>query len=275
MRLVFEQICYLGFILQFLGPRLVPTPRKLRILAWNLSHKLSFHKFPVPIQQRHLFPIIRALIAHLVNRLLARGLYRTLHNLLRHLWGVLDLNWLLLLILQYYPELLYDKVTEDITYKGLGKRGSFRIPEKIWHKYVPTQLCADILNFQPPPFRRPLSLETKSLLRALQRDSFLIPTPTPVRDTLTAFLRPKTAEKACFIANLRLINTLTPQPLPSFSLPSLEELASLLHQYPPDTFYGTTIDLTNFYWSLRLPQSAHGWFSFNNFHTTLCPLGGI
>ena len=254
-------------------PRSIPTAKMMRQLAWNISHKLSFREFPLPLQQRHLFPILRALIAHLVTRLVARGLIRTLNNLLRQLWGLLDINYLLLLILQYYPELLTDKITEEITSKGLGKRGFFSIPEHIWHKHVSAELVGAIKHFKPPRFHRPLSHDTKQLLHALQRDGFLLPSTTPSRDTLTAFLRPKSIEKACFIADLREINKLTPRPLPKFSLPSLECLTKVIQMFPPGTLWATTLDLTNFYWSIRLPAQAHKWFCINNLCYDSLPFG--
>ena len=240
-------------------PPPVPTARQQRLLAWNLAHKLSFLQFPVLIHQRLLFPLLRALITHLIHRLLARGLHFTLARLLRQLWTLLDINWLLLLILQYYPELLLKQVPLHVASKGLGQRGKYLIPLSIWHKFVSPDLEARLSSFTPPSFPSKLRPSTAQLLSALARDNFLNPCSLTLKNTLTAFLRPKTEEKAAFIADLRALNHLTPDPLPKFQLPSLDLLAQLLATKPPGYFWGITFDISNFYWSLRL--TTHPYFA--------------
>ena len=115
--------------------------------------------------------------------------------------------------------------------------------------------------------------DTIALLQALARDRFLLPLPLPAADTLTAFLRPKSLEKAAFIADLRAINTLTPQPLPHFKLPSVEHLVTSIASQPRATLWGITIDLTNFYWSLSMPLMAHSWFRIHNLAFDSLPFG--
>ena len=112
-------------------------------------------------------------------------------------------------------------------------------------------------------------------MSALARDHFLQPLPSnaPGTDSLTAFLRPKTSEKACFIAELRILNDLTPLPLPKFSLPTLEDLQELLQHHPQNYFWGATVDITNFYWSLRIPPSAHTYFRIQSLSFDSLPFG--
>ena len=229
--------------------------------------------FPVPVHQRLLFPIIRALIQHLIHRLVARRLWFTLRRLLRLLWSLVQVDWLLLLILQYYPELLLTKVPIDVASRGLGARGSYPIPLHIWDKLVPASLHTALDSFSPPTFPRTLGADTVALLHALSRDRFLTPLLSPARDTLTAFLRPKSTEKAAFIADLRALNALTPTPLPAFKLPSLEDLTHVFRSFPPGHFWGVTIDLTNFYWTLRLPPRARAWFRIHDFAFDSLPFG--
>ena len=119
----------------------------------------------------------------------------------------------------------------------------------------------DILAFAPDdvlPVRDPNPL-THVMLAALARDGFLLPDPDWRRGANTnAFLRPKSSEKACFIADLRAVNTLSAPP--PFTLPSLVDIGSFIGGFPVGQLWGTAIDLTNFFWSLRLPRAGVGMF---------------
>jgi hypothetical protein len=132
-------------------------------------------------------------------------------------------------------------------------------PPHIWNKFVPHSLIERLHTFTPlPPLhvRKPNPV-TVTLLRTLQKDTFLLPAP-PYPDNASVFLRPKSAAKAAFIADLRGVNKLTPLPLPHFALPSMSDIGHVLLTSSP--LWGTTIDLTNFFWSLLLP--AHAWGAF-------------
>ena len=113
------------------------------------------------------------------------------------------------------------------------------------------------------------------MLKALARDGFILPLQPhmPTSANFTAFLRPKSSEKAAFIADLRPLNQLSPNPLPHFSLPSLLHIADLIASFPPSTLWATAIDITNFFWSLLLPVEAHGAFRIGGFFLPCLPFG--
>ena len=90
------------------------------------------------------------------------------------------------------------------------------------------------------------------MLMLLATDGFLVARarhPCP-GDNVSVFLRPKSFEKAAFIADLRGVNKLTPQPWPRLRLPSASDIGSLMAIFPRGQLWGSTIDLTNFFWSL-------------------------
>ena len=62
------------------------------------------------------------------------------------------------------------------------------------------------------------------------------------------------------IADLRFINTFTPKPLPTFHLPSITDIASTMASFPNDSLWASTLDLSNFFWSLVLPPEFQDTF---------------
>ena len=198
------------------------------------------------------------------------ALLRTLHLI----------NWLLVLLIKYYPETLNQTaLTADIAHKGLGLCGRCPIPDHIWDSHVPDALVDSLSNLSPrPPHTiRPPSSLTSILLNALARDGFLLPLPAdsarPSWDNLSAFIRPKSSEKAAFIADLRAANLLSPNPKPTFQLPSIRKIADVVSNRPPGSLWATTIDLTNFFWSLRLPKKAWGAFRISGYFFPCTPFG--
>ena len=111
------------------------------------------------------------------------------------------------------------------------------------------------------------------MLQALSAQGFLVPYPKNQTANTSAFLRPKSASKAAFIADLRGLNLLTPHPLPTFHLPNLVDIGAVIALHPPATLWGTTIDITNFFWSLKIPPSAHGMFRIKGLTWPCLPFG--
>jgi hypothetical protein len=79
--------------------------------------------------------------------------------------------------------------------------------------------------------------------------------------------------KCSLIADLRPVNEKTPRPLPSFSLPSIDLLANLWRPGGYRGWWGATLDLTNFYWSLELPMAWWGCFRLDGYSCTTHPFG--
>ena len=104
------------------------------------------------------------------------------------------------------------------------------------------------------------------------RDGFLIPDPVVSRaGNAGVFLKPKSSEKASFIADLRRVNSLFVPP--KFSLPSLMDISDFITSKPAGSLWGTTIDLKNFFWSLELPLHARGAFRVGGMIWTSLPFG--
>ena len=176
-----------------------------------------------------------------------------------------SLDWLILLLLDYYPDLqgaTAGPVTHDLARRGLGRRGHLPIPPDIWSDCVPPDLVTLLQTFPGPgePLVGRTSGPAATMLAALRWDGFLVPSPVHAPANAAVFLRPKTAVKAAFIADLRRVNALCTTPCPDFKLPALLDIGGLIASFPPGTLWGTSLDLTNFFWSLALPQDAVGAF---------------
>ena len=223
-------------------------------------------------------------LQHIVAVVLGRSLSLNDPNiwtlLLRLLNALPTVDWLVLLLLDYYPDLLAparQPLSHSLAAKGLGRRGCYSIPLDIWNQCVPSSFLAAAKAYPGPadPVTRPATGFATTMVHALVRDGFLVPCP----DTVTAppntpvFLRPKSASKAAFIADLRSLNSLDDAPLVPFTLPSLADIAGLLSTFPGGTLWGTTLDLTNFFWSLRLPPEALGAFRVGSWCWDALPFG--
>jgi len=233
---------------------------KLRNTLWGIAGRLSRAPLPHPISRRQFFATLQLLLHAFFQRRLTGAILLPLHAFLLLLTQLHTICWLLLFLIKYYPfENTPASVSPATALLGLGQRGAYPIPRHIWDSIVPADLPDRLaLHSPPPPFQpRPPRPPTTLLLSALLRDGFLHPVPPGHwPDNLSAFLRPKSAEKAAFIADLRGLNLLSPDPLPSFSLPHPRQIASIMARYPPGTLWATALDLQNFFWSLRLPTGT-------------------
>ena len=87
------------------------------------------------------------------------ALLNTLLDLLR---ALPEIDWLILLLLDYYPDLerAGGTLTRSIAQKGLGKRGCYPISPDIWHSCVPADLMERMRAFlghrDPSPSCRPM-----------------------------------------------------------------------------------------------------------------------
>ena len=258
----------------------IPPAANLRNTLWGIAGRIASRPLPHRITRHNIFRVLRLLAAAHYHRL--RGGHRVLivHLFWHLLRALVNICWLLLLLIKYYPEKLESAVLDHtVAQRGLGRCGHCPIPSHIWARHITDTLIENLKNFTPGDayaVRRPNDL-TRTMISSLHRDGFLIRIPPdcshPTHDNLSAFLRPKTSEKAAFIADLRGANLLSPNPKPTFSLPSLQSIGALLASHPPGALWGTTIDLTNFFWSLRLPNKAWGAFRIEGFLFPCPPFG--
>ena len=89
------------------------------------------------------------------------------------------------------------------------------------------------------------------MLSTLHSQHFLLD-PCSLLPNARCFVIPKTSEKCSLICDMRAINELTVDPIPTFSLPTLSDLTSTFCHAPPSGLWGCKLDIKNFYWSLRL-----------------------
>lgn len=155
-------------------------PNGARARLWNLAYAISRLPLPGRIRRGAIFQALRALALAVLQRVLTLGrpqLWDDLWDLFRRLP---DVDWLLVLLLEYYPSLLSSgPLTEDLARKGLGARGDCPIPASIWDRVVPASLLGRLKSFCPegPLAVRPLNYLTAIMVEKLFDDGFLLPLP--------------------------------------------------------------------------------------------------
>ena len=102
------------------------------------------------------------------------------------------------------------------------------------------------------------------LAKAMHRDGLLIRCHQDVTANMRAFSIPKSQEKGAIIADLRLLNAMMGPPPPPFELPSMAQLAALLELMRAQHIraHFTMLDVSNMFWSVRLPPEYSTSFRF-------------
>ena len=175
----------------------------------------------------------------------------------------------------------------EVLDRGIGDIGHISIPSFIWHAVAPD----DTLEIASRQLRniRGISSEGLVMARALVRDGVLAPCQAALPPNGWLFPVPKNSEKASMIVHLVEFNRQHYSKPPSFSLPVVEHLASLIQLHflhesrgffdlplgadaylndpflralrslkpsasPGDELLACHVDLKNAFWSLRLPE---------------------
>lgn len=254
------------------------NPRRIwRQFLWGLAYRITRKDLPIAVPRPSLYNSLRLMVDAATER--ARDLSdgASLRLLIDLLLDLTNISWLLLLLEEYYPDMHRPaKATRTSASRGLGSRGNMPIPPHIWEAVVPRELVEQYKSFVPvgdlAP-RAPSSL-TRIMITALKRDGFLLPHPDPSSGSnMTAFVKPKTIEKCAFIADLRGLNQLSTNKAPPFHLPSAGDVAHIMAQHPPGSLWACSIDITNFFWSLRLPAFAVGAFRIGDLTYDCAPFG--
>ena len=151
------------------------------------------------------------------------------------------------------PSLLHNAPTPLSLRHGLGDCGRAIIPPELWSGLgLPLQLprhpaCPTRSNAPSKAFLSPL-VHSGVIFRAHSQPA------------APAFAIYKSAEKARLIVDLRRYNTLPPPPPPPFHLP---HISSLLATRSPVLFF-IKLDVANLYWSLLIPPTVSGYFSYQS-----------
>ena len=181
------------------------------------------------------------------------------------------------------------RIRDEVLSRGLGVVGHIPILPDIWERYVPESFASvasrHFSGVGPP------SDEAVVMLHALRRQNLLFPLPPgSPGPNWGLFAIPKTLDKCSLVVNLVPVNREMPEKPEKFSLPSVEVLALLAQVaqqgssfFLPPLYSGARclrpvwevlglsgggggdeelcmchIDLSNCFWSPRLPEAFWG-----------------
>lgn len=147
-------------------------------------------------------------------------------------------------------------VNVELAGRGLGLAGSVPIPLDLWSAVAPPMLShiASASSIQPHSNDPALF----ALANRLLSDGLLLRAPPDLKPNARAFLIPKTTQKCSLIVDMRPFNALCGPPVLKLQLPSLDELAALMHIVCTGNLklFFTKLDVSNHFWSCKVPSSA-------------------
>ena len=148
--------------------------------------------------------------------------------------------------------------------KGLGKMGSYVIPQRLWQQLVPESFLGDALSYDveadPEGSCGTVGAGVAEMASTLLNSGVLSATPLP--PPCFPFIIPESSEKVSLILSYLGMNERIEDPL-TFQLPSCEGIAQLLASTPWSCpLYCTHVDLTSAFWSFRLPPAMRTAFRF-------------
>ena len=136
--------------------------------------------------------------------------------------------------------------------QGLGVVGNAPVPADLWTAFgLPLTLPLH------PPVQPRASTDADIMLHTLADAGLLFPLQD--QPAAPAFVTAKTPDKARLLLDMRLWNKQWPKP-PRFPLPKLSQILDC--PQAPLLFF-TKLDVSNFFWSLRLPHFVHGSFALS------------
>ena len=158
-----------------------------------------------------------------------------------------------------------------------GYVGAMTCPWRCINDGVPSKVITEIRNRKAETSKypvHPLTELCKLSRKALLRDGLLHAPASDMHSNCYAFVKPKNAQKCAFIVDMRnLIEECTIKPHGS-PLPTVAEIfnriEAMRRQGP---VFETTIDLTNFYWSLRMPAGVRDLFRLEDADFHSLPFG--
>ena len=207
------------------------------LLSAKLSHCLPGHPSKQAIARN---------LAHLFLRMQIRLHQKDIAPFVLFIYQLLPLDWILIWLRRYYPDIVpRGAVNNQIIQKGLGTRGHLPIPQRIWDSIVTENHLKNIREAVFDGAHKPVNQHVSLMIKTLVTESFLEPSASTPNCTL--FVIPKTTEKVSLIADLRFINTFSPDPMPSFQLPKLKDIFTYISRHAAGSLWATTLDLTNFF----------------------------
>ena len=165
------------------------------------------------------------------------------------------------------------EVSEALADAGIRHCGVYDLPERFRSECVPKSVIGQIRNWKEETSKYPVhpltELCKKSCKAPLQDGLFHEPSSVQEKN-FYAFVKPKSSQKCAFIVGMRnLIEEclLKPKRSPLPPVTDVFETIEKIRRVGP--VFGTTIDLTNFYWSLHMPQEVWDLFRLDGaeFHS--------
>ena len=148
-------------------------------------------------------------------------------------------------------------ITAALLTKGIGKVGTVPIPMEVWDDIVPPSFSATAAKGGVG--LKPLSASTRTMLDTMRKanDTLFRTSESGAPANAWAFLVPKNLLKCSFIWHLVWFNKDMGGAPPGFNLPTLEDMAYLMHLYCTngrEGVWATHIDISNCFWSFLLPE---------------------
>ena len=147
------------------------------------------------------------------------------------------------------------RVTPKILWEGIKEVGCYQMTEREWDEIVPPRFLRfmEFFDLREVPKGKPV-LDMTDVIRGTgvlhDKDPSMTPTCFP-------FVISKISVKCSLILSCVGIHEGLPLKLPKFSLASWELIGRwMAEQDPSIELYGTHVDLSNAFWSLKLPREA-------------------
>ena len=146
--------------------------------------------------------------------------------------------------------------------------GSYVVPQGLWRELVPESFSRDALNYNVEADPNGGSgsvgpgVVERGVVSTLMNSGVISETPLP--PSRFPFIIPKSSEKVSLILSCLGMNERIGDP-PTFQLPSWEGIAQMLATTPRSRrLFCTYVDLTNAFWSFRLPPKMRAAFRFRD-----------
>ena len=158
------------------------------------------------------------------------------------------------------------RVTPEILAAGIGEVGCYQMTEREWDENVPPRFLRfmEIFDLREMPkgngrVRKPVL----GMTDAIRRTGVLHDEDPSMTPTCFPFVIPKNSVKCSLILSCVGIHEGLPLKPPKFSLASWELIGWwVAEQDPSRELYGTHVDLSNAFWSFKLPRKASRIFRF-------------
>ena len=158
------------------------------------------------------------------------------------------------------------RVTPEILAAGIGEVGCYQMTEREWDEIVPPRFLRFMEFFdlrEMPKGNGRVRKPVLGMTDAIRRTGVLHDEDPSMTPTCFPFVIPKNSVKCSLILSCVGIHEGLPLKPPKFSLASWELIGRwMAEQDPSRELYGTHVDLSNAFWSFKLPRKASRIFRF-------------